>query len=82
VRWAPEGIATNMLADRLRRLEQEGLIRKEQDQRDSRQHVYKPTRLAVSVVPMLIEMTVWGARSSKHTTANTIATTKRMRRLN
>lgn len=60
-----EGIATNVLADRLKRLEQKGLIRKEQDQRDARQYIYKPTRLAVSVVPMLIEMTVWGARNSK-----------------
>jgi hypothetical protein len=43
------------------------LLRKEQDQQDARQYVYKPTRLAVSVVPMLIEMTVWGARNSKDT---------------
>lgn len=62
-----EGIATNVLADRLKRLEQRGLIRKEQDQQDARQYVYKPTQLAVSVVPMLIEMTVWGARNSKTT---------------
>lgn len=60
-----EGIATNVLADRLRRLEQKGLIRKERDQQDARQYVYKPTHLAVSVIPMLIEMTVWGARNSK-----------------
>jgi DNA-binding HxlR family transcriptional regulator len=65
-----EGIATNVLADRLRRLEQKGLIRKEQDQQDARQYVYKPTRLAVSVVPMLIEMTVWGARNSKDTSVD------------
>ena len=65
-----EGIATNVLADRLKRLEQKGLIRKEQDQQDARQYVYKPTRLAVSVVPMLIEMTVWGARNSKDTTVD------------
>lgn len=65
-----EGIATNVLADRLKRLEQKGLIRKEQDTQDARQYVYKPTRLAVSVVPMLIEMTVWGARNNKDTTAD------------
>lgn len=62
-----EGIAINVLADRLKRLEQKGLIRKEQNQQDARQFVYKPTRLAVSAVPMLIEMTVWGARNSKDT---------------
>jgi DNA-binding HxlR family transcriptional regulator len=62
-----EGIATNVLADRLKRLEQRGLIRKEQDQQDARQYFYRPTMLAVSVVPMLVEMTVWGARSSSMT---------------
>jgi DNA-binding HxlR family transcriptional regulator len=65
-----EGIATNLLADRLKRLEQKGLIRKEQDRQDARQYVYKPTPLAVSVVPMLIEITVWGARNSKGTTVD------------
>lgn len=59
-----EGIATNVLTDRLKRLEQKGLIRKEQDTDDARQFVYRPTPLAVSVVPMLIEMTIWGARNS------------------
>jgi DNA-binding HxlR family transcriptional regulator len=62
-----EGIATNVLADRLKRLEERGLIRKEQDKRDARQFVYRPTRLAVGVVPMLVEMIVWGARTSKTT---------------
>ena len=57
-----EGIATNVLADRLKRLERRGLIHKQRDQADRRQLVYRPTRLAVSLVPMLIEMTVWGAR--------------------
>ena len=65
-----EGIATNVLADRLKRLEQKGLIRKELDAQDARQYFYKPTRLAVSVVPMLIEMIVWGARNSRDTTVD------------
>src|SRR5262245_29077051 len=64
-----EGIATDVLADRLKRLEQKGLIRKEQDQQDARQYVYK-TRLAASVVPMLIKMTVWGARNGKDTSVD------------
>lgn len=55
-----EGIATNVLADRLRRLEQRELIRKERDALDARQYVYKPTKRALSLVPMLVEMIVWG----------------------
>lgn len=62
-----EGIATNVLSDRLRRLEQRGLIRKERDSEDSRQFIYRPTQLAAGLVPTLLEMAVWGARSSKGT---------------
>jgi DNA-binding HxlR family transcriptional regulator len=60
-----EGIATNVLADRLKRLEQRGLVTKERDEADARQYVYRPTQQAVTLVPMLVEMTVWGARNSK-----------------
>lgn len=60
---AEEAIATNVLADRLQRLAGKGLIRKERDPADRRQHIYRPTELAVSLVPMLVEMIVWGARN-------------------
>lgn len=59
-----EGIATNVLADRLRRLEHRGLVRKERDAGDARQFLYRPTQQAIALVPMLVEMTVWGARNS------------------
>ncbi len=59
---ANEGIATNVLADRLKRLEQRGLISRERDPEDARQYIYKPTRYAVSVIPMLVEMMVWGSK--------------------
>lgn len=59
-----EGIATNVLADRLKRLELRGLVRKERDEDDQRQYIYRPTPQAIALVPMLVEMTVWGARNS------------------
>jgi DNA-binding HxlR family transcriptional regulator len=59
-----EGIATNVLADRLKRLERRGLIRKERDREDARQFVYKPTERAASLVPTLLEMAAWGARTN------------------
>jgi DNA-binding HxlR family transcriptional regulator len=65
-----EGIATNVLADRLRRLEERGFIRKQRDAEDARQYLYQPTEFAVTVVPMLIEMTVWGARTNAHTSVD------------
>ena len=61
-----EGIATNVLADRLKRLERRGLIRKERDSEDARQFVYKPTQLAVNLVPMLLEMAAWGIKNNAH----------------
>lgn len=60
-----EGIATNVLADRLKRLERKGLIRKQRDPGDARQFIYQPTELAVDLLPMLLEMTAWGAKNSE-----------------
>jgi DNA-binding HxlR family transcriptional regulator len=59
-----EGIATNVLAERLKRLEHRKLITKKRDPADARQFIYLPTELAVSLLPMLVEMTVWGIRTS------------------
>jgi DNA-binding HxlR family transcriptional regulator len=59
---ANEGIATNVLADRLRRLERRGLLSKTRDPTDARQLVYMPTETAIELVPMLIEMMIWSAR--------------------
>ena len=58
-----EGIATNVLAERLKRLEHRRLITKRRDPADARQFIYLPTELAVSLVPMLVEMIVWGIRT-------------------
>ena len=60
---SPEGIATNILADRLKRLEDRGLVKKVRDARDSRQFIYSPTELAISLVPMLLELIVWSAKT-------------------
>ena len=59
-----EGIATNVLAERLKRLERRKLITRKRDPADARQFIYLPTELAVSLVPMLVEMIVWGIRTS------------------
>lgn len=59
---SPEGIATNVLADRLKRLEQRGLISKRKDPLDARQIIYSPTDAAIALVPMLLEMIAWSAQ--------------------
>jgi DNA-binding HxlR family transcriptional regulator len=60
---ANPGLATNVLADRLKRLERRGLISRARDPIDARQIVYKPTERAVAVIPMLLEMIVWSAKN-------------------
>lgn len=64
---AEEGIATNILSDRLRRLESHGLIVRAADESDGRQFIYRPTRMAVDLIPMLVELVVWGARNDPGT---------------
>ena len=56
------GIATNVLADRLRRLAVEGVIEKGRDTGDARRLVYRLTTKGFALAPVLVEMIVWGAR--------------------
>jgi len=57
-----EGIATNVLADRLRHLAVEGVIEKGRDPVDARRLVYRLTTKGLALAPVLVEMIVWGAR--------------------
>ena len=59
---ASEGISTNILSNRLRRLERWGLITKRQDPSDGRRIRYFLTDDGLDLVPILIEMTVWGTK--------------------
>lgn len=59
---AEEGIATNILADRLGRLERAGIIEKLRDEADRRRNIYRLTGKGFDLVPVLIEMMVWAAR--------------------
>ena len=58
-----EGIATNVLADRLARLEQAGIVTRRRDRGDRRRWAYFLTKRGVDLIPVLIEMVDW---SSKH----------------
>ncbi len=57
-----EGIATNILADRLLRLEQNGLISKAQDPADARKFIYALTEKGADLAPLLVEMTLFSNR--------------------
>jgi DNA-binding HxlR family transcriptional regulator len=60
-----EGIATNILADRLRRLEAYGIIGTEQDPSDGRKLIYRLTSKGVDLAPVLTEMVLWAGRHEK-----------------
>jgi DNA-binding HxlR family transcriptional regulator len=57
-----EGIATNILADRLRRLEAYGIIASRPDPSDGRKLVYALTPKGIDLAPVLTEMVLWAAR--------------------
>src|SRR5277367_2607123 len=57
-----EKIATNMLSDRLRRLESYGIITAEQDPADGRKTIYTLTAKGIDLAPVLTEMVLWAAR--------------------
>jgi DNA-binding HxlR family transcriptional regulator len=59
---APEGISSNILADRLRRLERWGLLLKVPDPDDGRRHRFFLTDDGLELLPILIEMALWGAK--------------------
>ena len=57
-----EGIATNVLTDRLRRLEAHGIIASEPDPSDGRKLIYSLTAKGIDLAPVLTEMVLWAAR--------------------
>lgn len=57
-----ERIATNILADRLRKLETSGIIATEVDKTDQRRVNYRLTEKGIDLAPVLLELLVWGAR--------------------
>jgi len=57
-----EGIATNILSDRLQKLERAGIILPEVEQADRRRVNYRLTEKGIDLAPVLLELLVWGGR--------------------
>jgi DNA-binding HxlR family transcriptional regulator len=57
-----EGIATNILADRLRNLAAAGIITAERQESDGRRLNYRLTEKGIDLAPVLLELLIWGAR--------------------
>jgi DNA-binding HxlR family transcriptional regulator len=60
---SPEGISTNILANRLKSLEAMGLVEKQPYGSHSRRMNYQLTELGISLRPVLKTMAVWGLRN-------------------
>jgi DNA-binding HxlR family transcriptional regulator len=57
-----EGIASNILADRLRRLEDTGIVEKRRDPTDARKFVYRLSAKGFDLAPVLVELVLWSSR--------------------
>lgn len=57
---SPEKITTNILTDRLRRLEHEGFIERRAYQHKPPRYEYYPTSRGESLLPLLQELCRWG----------------------
>jgi len=62
LKGSEEGIASNILADRLHRLVDEGLLSRAGDPSHRQKTVYSLTERAIELVPVLAQMGAWGRR--------------------
>lgn len=62
LRNSEEGIASNILADRLKRLVENGLLTRQADPGHKQKAIYSLTEPAIELVPLLAQMAAWGRR--------------------
>ena len=75
---ANEKIATNILTDRLKRLEEGRIITKTQDPEHQKKYIYELTQRGIGLIPLMLEIILWGTKNDP----NTITPKKFFRRLN
>ena len=71
-----EGIASNILADRLKRLLAWEIVESERSSVDARVISYRPTTKGLDLLPAIIELIIWAAKYE-----DTAATPKFLKRL-
>ena len=57
-----EGIASNILADRLKRLVERGLLTRGDDPSHKQKAIYSLTEMAIDLVPLFAHMGAWGRK--------------------
>lgn len=68
-RASDEKIATNILSDRLKRLEAHGIIKKEVAPDNRSSLIYRLTEKGKDLVPVMLEITAWSAKHDTKTNA-------------
>jgi DNA-binding HxlR family transcriptional regulator len=56
-----EGISSNILADRLGKLSEEGMVTKDPDPTHKRKVIYSLTENSIALVPVFVQLGVWGS---------------------
>jgi DNA-binding HxlR family transcriptional regulator len=62
-----EKISTNILAERLVRLEKLQIITKSNDPTNRKQYLYSPTQKGIDLLPILVEFMRWGIKHDSRT---------------
>ncbi|MCI5054753.1 MAG: helix-turn-helix transcriptional regulator [Flavobacteriales bacterium] len=62
---SPEGIATNILSDRLKKLENIGIIKSEIYEKLKTKKRYSLTKKGIDLIPILVEIIVWSSTYQK-----------------
>lgn len=65
-----EGIASNILTARLKKLEEWGIIERRSDEQNRRQVVYSLTPKGIDLAPVLVEIAIWSSKYDPHTKVN------------
>lgn len=64
---AEEGIASNILAQRLKRLEAAEMVSRRPDPDNGRSVLYEPTQKAADLIPALLELSRWSGKYDPQT---------------
>ena len=67
-----EGFATNILASRLNRLVEEGILQREWHATDGRKDIYSLTEKGLDLIPLLFEMVLWSEKYDSRSEAKRI----------
>lgn len=75
---AGEGVATNVLSDRLKMLEEFGIISSKPFERNKTMKYYSLTQKGGELIPVVIELWVWGAKHDPKTSVSKETLQERM----